>query len=162
MLDTLGRNGHRTRTADAHATPARNALAIIAVIAPTACGESETVGEAGSVVTVMAGTWVTALAGEAARSARGSALSAFTTSSEEAIAPKTAAGRACANAAGRALCECGITGEDVVQTDAACVRALGRETTLAHAHTRAQAQAHTRGGGGAPPPCIVTILCAAR
>lgn len=87
---------HRARTADAHAAPARNALAIIAT---TACGESERAGAADSVLTVMAGAWAAALAGETAPSARWSALSAFTTSSEEAMAPKTAVGRACANAA---------------------------------------------------------------
>ena len=90
---------HRARTADAHAAPARNALAIIAT---TTCGVSERAGAAGSVVTVMAGAWASALAGEAcgeaAASARGSALSAFTTSSEDARAPKTAVGWACMNA----------------------------------------------------------------
>ena len=95
----LERVVHRARTADAHAAPARNALAIIAT---TTCGVSERAGAAGSVVTVMAGAWASALAGEAcgeaAASARGSALSAFTTSSEDARAPKTAVGWACMNA----------------------------------------------------------------
>ena len=53
---------HRARTADAHAAPARNALAIVAT---SACGVSERAGAAGSVVTVMAGAWASALAGEA-------------------------------------------------------------------------------------------------
>ena len=98
--------------ADAHAAPARNALAIIAT---TTCGVSERAGATGSVVTVMAGAWASALAGEAcgeaAASARGSALSAFTTSSEDARAPKTGrvgmyeCGKSGAEEEGETLCE---------------------------------------------------------